>query len=237
EARLAHTGGAGERRDLTVQDGAQLVDPDAGGGARLDNRVAGRAVGIEDATQFPRWVEVDLVDTDRRRPPARLGDDEEAVEHTRVRLGLGHGKHGDYLVRVGQDDLSDLPGAASAPREGPQPRRDRFDHPLTRSGQRDLDPIPNRHRVGLAARTLEHTADGAAHDALGCADIVVLAVAADDDVWRSGIRVLLERCLGDRIRLHRLQRDRYGLPAAVRGPGVPGHRCQSSTVYRDGSKR
>ena len=49
----------------------------------------------------------------RRAEVSRFGDDQDAIEHPRMRLRLGHREDRDHLIRIGQDDLLDIFGAAS----------------------------------------------------------------------------------------------------------------------------
>ena len=58
-----------------------------------------------------------------------FGDDEEAIEHARMRLGFRRREHDDDLIDVRRDDALALPSAGRAARELRAARKDLGDRP------------------------------------------------------------------------------------------------------------
>src|ERR1035437_10356358 len=75
--------------------------------------------------------ELHLVDHDARRQLVRFGDDEKAIEHARMRLGVRRRENDDPLIDVCRNDALAVSAAGIAARKMRASRKDLGDRPRT----------------------------------------------------------------------------------------------------------
>src|SRR4029078_2218974 len=104
ERRFADAGWPGEHRRPARQLIVELIEPDALLHAREMNGITGRRVVGEYALDGFPFDELNLVDYYASFERVRLGDDQEPVEHSSVRLGFGRRENEQHLIDDGGGD-------------------------------------------------------------------------------------------------------------------------------------
>ncbi len=192
QGALAHPAGPGHHGDLVLEQLLQLVDAPPFLGAAVDDRVADLLVEAEDRPGLLQAGQVHLVDADDGWQLVGLRDDQEAIQHAQMGLGLGHGEDHQHLVRVGQDHVL---GRAADPRplaaEHRMPVLHPVDEPLALPLRQDPDPIPHGHQGVLPLLLQQPPPHLTDPHALRRLHVVVMPPGSDHDARDESFRWLV----------------------------------------------